>query len=258
MTCFCHSLRFHDLCSYRYLFSLLCNIPLDNDLILLPREVLGHFQGSAVLKSVLSNFSNVAHGAFAQEFPWVKLPVPVCVYMSHMSFSFMTDTRSKPLESGVHLMEVMASHVQSTYWIPSVPEWALKDPSTLGITISILSLLHFLLDKAAKGHNLTWMSSSWKNCQHRRNNAGNTVRNSPVGQWLGLCTPTARGTGSIPGPGTKIPPASWCSQKQTNKKRWRHCRNRTVFWWVAPLCSAYNIPHQLMSRNWNSQGTNTQ
>ena len=52
-----------------YLFSLLCNIPLDNDLILLPREVLGHFQGSAVLKSVLSNFSNVALGAFAQEFP---------------------------------------------------------------------------------------------------------------------------------------------------------------------------------------------
>ena len=33
--------------------------------------------------------------------------------------------------------------------------------------------------------------------------------NSLVVQWLGLCTLTAEGLGSIPGWGTKIPPALW-------------------------------------------------
>ena len=36
---------------------------------------------------------------------------------------------------------------------------------------------------------------------------------SLVVQWLRLCGSTAGGTGSIPGQGTKIPPATWCSQK---------------------------------------------
>ena len=35
---------------------------------------------------------------------------------------------------------------------------------------------------------------------------------SLVIQWLRLCTFTAEGTGSIPGPGTKIPQAVWCGQ----------------------------------------------
>ena len=33
-------------------------------------------------------------------------------------------------------------------------------------------------------------------------------------QWLGLHTPNAGGTGSIPGPGTKIRHAAWFSQKK--------------------------------------------
>ena len=214
-------------------------------------EVLGHFQCSAILKSVLSNFSNVALGAFAQEFPWVKLLVPVCVSMSHMSFSFITDTQSKPLESGVHLMELMASHVQSTYWIPSVPEWGLKDPSTLWTTISILPLLHFLLDKAAKEHNWTWMSSSWKNYQRCRNNNGNTVRNSLVVQWLGLCTSTARGTRDW----TKLLSAT--KNKQTKKDGDTVKVEQSSGGW--PRCAVLTTSlHQWMSGNWNSQGTNTQ
>ena len=41
---------------------------------------------------------------------------------------------------------------------------------------------------------------------------------SPAVQWLGLCPSTARGTGSIPGQGTKIPHATWqCSQKKKKK-----------------------------------------
>ena len=38
-------------------------------------------------------------------------------------------------------------------------------------------------------------------------------------QWLGSCTLIAKGLGSIPGQGTKIPQAAWRSQsKQINKK----------------------------------------
>ena len=33
-------------------------------------------------------------------------------------------------------------------------------------------------------------------------------------QWLGLCTLTAEGPGSIPGQGTKIPQPVWCGQKK--------------------------------------------
>ena len=38
-------------------------------------------------------------------------------------------------------------------------------------------------------------------------------------QWLGVGASTARGRGSIPGRGTKIPQAMWCSQKKGKRKR---------------------------------------
>ena len=41
--------------------------------------------------------------------------------------------------------------------------------------------------------------------------------NSLVVQWLGLCTFTTEGTGSIPGWGNKIPQAVWCSKKKKKK-----------------------------------------
>ena len=40
-------------------------------------------------------------------------------------------------------------------------------------------------------------------------------------QWLGLCTFTAEGKGSIPGAGTKILQAAWCGKK-TNKQTKKH------------------------------------
>ena len=44
----------------------------------------------------------------------------------------------------------------------------------------------------------------------KKNNPGN----SQVVQWLGLCTSTAGGTGSIPGRGAKIPHATWRGVKK--------------------------------------------
>ena len=45
---------------------------------------------------------------------------------------------------------------------------------------------------------------------HNRANIGNSL----VVQWLGLRALTAKGLGSIPGRGTKIPKAEWCGQKK--------------------------------------------
>ena len=42
--------------------------------------------------------------------------------------------------------------------------------------------------------------------------------NSLAVQWLGRCTFTAEGPGSIPGRGTKIPQALWRGQKKKDKK----------------------------------------
>ena len=38
-------------------------------------------------------------------------------------------------------------------------------------------------------------------------------------QWLRLCISNAGGMSSIPGWGTKIPHAAWCSQKKKKKKK---------------------------------------
>ena len=45
-----------------------------------------------------------------------------------------------------------------------------------------------------------------------------TVRNSLAVQWLGLQALTAKGQGSIPGQGTKIPQATGCDQNQNENK----------------------------------------
>ena len=40
-----------------------------------------------------------------------------------------------------------------------------------------------------------------------------------MGQWLGFRTSTERGIGLIPGQGTKILEAAWCSQKKKRRER---------------------------------------
>ena len=54
---------------------------------------------------------------------------------------------------------------------------------------------------------------------------------SPAVQWLRLCASTAGGTGLIPGQGSKILHASWCSQKKRERERraWE-CINTWADW----------------------------
>ena len=63
----------------------------------------------------------------------------------------------------------------------------------------------------------TWVASRGNPRQHiildrlfLRNNSGTSL----VVQWLELCTSTAGGTGLMPGWGTEIPHATWCSRKE--------------------------------------------
>ena len=58
-------------------------------------------------------------------------------------------------------------------------------------------------------------------------------------QGLGLCAFTAEGPGSIPGWGTKILQAAWCSQK---KKKKSNCTVRET--------EACSRPIQLISGSW--------
>ena len=51
------------------------------------------------------------------------------------------------------------------------------------------------------------LTPGWYTLQGQQKHTGG---NSLVVQWLGLCTFTAGGTGSIPDWGTKIPQAAWC------------------------------------------------
>ena len=45
-----------------------------------------------------------------------------------------------------------------------------------------------------------------------------SLGNSLAAQWLKLCALTAKGPGSIPGRGAKIPQATRCGQKKKKKK----------------------------------------
>ena len=49
-------------------------------------------------------------------------------------------------------------------------------------------------------------------------------------QWLGLCTLTAKGMGSIPGLGTRFLQAVWHGQKFIYIKRERVSHCQTFFW----------------------------
>ena len=51
-------------------------------------------------------------------------------------------------------------------------------------------------------------------CKHYPPSKNPITGNSLAAQWLGFHTFTAKGVGSVPGQGTKIPQAMWCGQKK--------------------------------------------
>ena len=68
--------------------------------------------------------------------------------------------------------------------------------------------------------------------------------NSQVVQWLGLHVLTAKGLGSIPGRGTKIPQAARCGQKKTKTVRVLK-RQVVLLLLVSWAWALYNLPSQL-------------
>ena len=69
---------------------------------------------------------------------------------------------------------------------------------------------------------LLQLNSKKETTQLKNGQKGNFL----VVQWLGLCTYTAEGAGSVPGQGTKIPQATHGGQK---KKKWSKNLNRLFF-----------------------------
>ena len=78
------------------------------------------------------------------------------------------------------------------------------------ISSNIFELLSTILSFKPKGLSRTSLAIQW--LRLRASNAGGT--GSTPGQGT-----NARGMGSIPGQGIKIPHATQCGQKQTNKQR---------------------------------------
>ena len=74
-------------------------------------------------------------------------------------------------------------------------------------------------------------------CSERQSGLEGEMRNSLVVQWLGLCAFTAEGLGSIPGQGTKIPQATWHSQRI--KKKNRRYVQQLKLWTLRPLTVLY-------------------
>ena len=83
------------------------------------------------------------------------------------------------------------------------------------------------LDKDFKINVLRKLSQLQENTNRNSIKVGKKYTNKSTGskngsslaiQWLGLHTPTAGGTGSIPSQGTKMLHATWCGQKTKNKK----------------------------------------
>ena len=61
----------------------------------------------------------------------------------------------------------------------------------------------------------------------KRSTKSKPLRTSLVVQWLGLHTSTTGDLGSILGQDTKIPYASWCSQKKKKKGKTKQNRKQT-------------------------------
>ena len=83
-----------------------------------------------------------------------------------------------------------------------------------------------------------------------------TLKNKNMAvQWARLHAPNAEGTGSILGQGTKIPHATWCSQrwKQTNKQIWKALHLPALFgmcWNSLPsYCFPIEALHSLSELN---------
>ena len=70
-----------------------------------------------------------------------------------------------------------------------------------------------------------------RSCARKSNQREGLVETSLAVQWLRLCASTAGGAGSIPGQGSKILHASWCSQKKRERERraWE-CINTWADW----------------------------
>ena len=109
------------------------------------------------------------------------------------------------------------------------------DPSridVLSVSCNKSCILHFPLTTCSSHVGL---EASYRGCRQARSRARKSnqreglVGTSLAFQWLRLCASTAGGAGSIPGQGSKILHASWCSPKERERRVWE-CINTWADW----------------------------
>ena len=74
--------------------------------------------------------------------------------------------------------------------------------------------------------------------------------NFPAVHWLGLCTLTAKGQGSIPGSGTRIPQATQRSQKKKKDRKKKDCQSWLCCFSMYPPPFTYKSSCLLIGAGW--------
>ena len=93
-----------------------------------------------------------------------------------------------------------------------------QPPNLCCLSFSICSVL---LWQTQNSHFLRWWDGIAGDANLPVKNESGTLGTSLVIQWLRLHSCIVGGMGSIPGEGSKIPRAAWCSQKNRERKKER-------------------------------------
>ena len=105
-----------------------------------------------------------------------------------------------------------------------------QQTSLVKLTICYLESIHFLLslqtsrckENISSQHNYLILASEKDNLEQSSKKCKNmAVGKCLVVQWLGLRALTAKGLGSVPARGTKVPFATWWGQKKKKKAVFR-------------------------------------
>ena len=114
----------------------------------------------------------------------------------------------------------------------------------VGLNVWVLSMLNYCISQDP-GRKQCANGVSWDMFNKGFSHKG--LGTSLAVQCLRVCASTARGTGPIPGRGTKILLATWCGQKKKKKKDWESTTefHREYLHWPTQLPSLTGIAHWL-------------
>ena len=117
----------------------------------------------------------------------------------------------------------------------------------VGLNVWVLNMLNYCISQDP-GRKQLANGVSWDMFNKGFSHKG--LGTSLAVQCLRVCASTARGTGPIPGQGTKILLATWCGQKKKKKKTGKALQNSTGSTYTDPLSSH---PLLVLPIDWTQQ-----